>query len=182
MQVRHDPLPGAAELVLAAEQAARHAGHDAVATVGTLAVHPGASNSIPRQVRLSLDARAVDNATRDGIVQSLVQAAQEIAGRRGLAHTFQIVNSDPALQCAAPIVSTIEAAAAALALPTTRVLSRAYHDTVFMGTICPVGMIFIPCRHGYSHRPEEYASPEHIAAGVQVLALALAKLADGPRS
>jgi acetylornithine deacetylase/succinyl-diaminopimelate desuccinylase-like protein len=56
-------------------------------------------------------------------------------------------------------------------------VSRAYHDSLFMSRIAPVGMLFIPCRNGYSHRPDEYASPEDIARGTLVLAETLASLA-----
>jgi len=56
-------------------------------------------------------------------------------------------------------------------------VSRAYHDTLFMSRIAPATMIFIPCRAGVSHRPDEYAAPEAIAAGSLVLAEALAALA-----
>jgi N-carbamoyl-L-amino-acid hydrolase len=179
MHLRHDPLLGAAELALAAEEVAVQHGPDAVATVGKLAVHPGASNSIPRLVQMSLDVRHVDEAARNQMIEQLAKAARVTAARRGLAHEFQTINSDPTLQCAPQIVAAVEGAAGVLALPAMHLVSRAYHDTVFMGAICPVGMIFIPCRDGYSHRPEEYAAPEHIAAGVQVLALSLAELAGG---
>ncbi len=57
-------------------------------------------------------------------------------------------------------------------------VSRAYHDSLFMSRIAPTGMIFIPCYNGYSHRPDEYASPENIACGVRVLAHSLAQLAQ----
>jgi N-carbamoyl-L-amino-acid hydrolase len=55
-------------------------------------------------------------------------------------------------------------------------VSRAYHDSLFIGRIAPVAMLFIPCRKGYSHRPDEYASPEDIARGTLVLAETLATL------
>jgi acetylornithine deacetylase/succinyl-diaminopimelate desuccinylase-like protein len=57
------------------------------------------------------------------------------------------------------------------------IVSRAYHDSLFMSRIAPVGMLFIPCRNGYSHRPDESAAPEDIEAGVMVLAETLATLA-----
>ena len=38
-------------------------------------------------------------------------------------------------------------------------------------------MLFIPCRGGVSHRPDEYASPEWIGSGVHVLSRTLAELA-----
>jgi len=56
-------------------------------------------------------------------------------------------------------------------------VSRAYHDSLFMSRIAPVGMLFIPCQNGYSHRPDEFAAPEDIEAGVMVLAETLATLA-----
>jgi ureidoglycolate amidohydrolase len=58
------------------------------------------------------------------------------------------------------------------------IVSRAYHDSLFMSRIAPTGMLFIPCRNGYSHRPDEYASPEDIARGTLVLAETLAALSQ----
>ncbi|HEY4818105.1 MAG TPA: M20/M25/M40 family metallo-hydrolase, partial [Candidatus Acidoferrum sp.] len=55
-------------------------------------------------------------------------------------------------------------------------VSRAYHDSLFISRIAPTGMLFIPCRNGYSHRPDEYAAPGDMARGVLVLAEALARL------
>jgi len=49
-------------------------------------------------------------------------------------------------------------------------VSRAYHDSLFIARIAPVAMLFIPCRNGYSHRPDEYAAPEDIVRGTLVLA------------
>jgi N-carbamoyl-L-amino-acid hydrolase len=56
-------------------------------------------------------------------------------------------------------------------------ISRAYHDSLFISRVAPTAMLFIPCRAGISHRPDEYASPEHIANGVRTLAEALRLLA-----
>jgi ureidoglycolate amidohydrolase len=59
-----------------------------------------------------------------------------------------------------------------------RMTSRAYHDSLFISRIAPVAMLFIPCRNGYSHRPDEYSSPEDIVRGALVLAETLAMLAE----
>ena len=56
-------------------------------------------------------------------------------------------------------------------------VSRAYHDCVFMARLCPTAMIFVPSAGGVSHRPDEYTSPEEIAQGARVLAGALRRLA-----
>jgi len=59
-------------------------------------------------------------------------------------------------------------------------ISRAYHDALFMSQIAPTAMIFIPCRDGVSHRADEYAAPNAIANGAGVLAhtLAASSVAD----
>jgi N-carbamoyl-L-amino-acid hydrolase len=57
-------------------------------------------------------------------------------------------------------------------------ISRAYHDSLFMSSVAPTAMIFIPCRAGVSHRPDEYSSPEAVARGGLILAEALAELAS----
>jgi len=59
-----------------------------------------------------------------------------------------------------------------------RMISRAYHDSLFMSQVAPVAMLFIPCRDGVSHRPDEYSSPEAIAQGILILAETLARLAE----
>ncbi len=57
-------------------------------------------------------------------------------------------------------------------------ISRAYHDSLFMARVAPEGMIFIPCKGGISHRPDESATPLDIGRGVAVLARTLARLSS----
>ena len=75
------------------------------------------------------------------------------------------------------MIAAATAAAEQLGASHARLVSRAYHDALFMAQIAPTGMIFIPCRGGWSHRPDEYASPGDIEVGVRALALTLARLA-----
>ena len=77
------------------------------------------------------------------------------------------------------VVQAAEDSAKQLGIQPKRMVSRAYHDSLFMAQIAPTGMIFIPCRGGWSHRPDEYASPDDIELGVKALALTLARLAEG---
>lgn len=75
------------------------------------------------------------------------------------------------------MLAAIRKASKDLALSTLDVISKPYHDAAVMGTKVPVAMIFIPCRKGLSHHPDEYSSPEQVGAGVKTLALTLANLA-----
>ncbi len=179
MPGRKDALAAAAELILALESAALATGAiDTVATVGICEVFPGAVNSIPSRVRLETDIRDIDGARRDRVLDALHEACAETAARRGVTITSQLVNADPPATCDPKIVAALEEAAIGAGKTSTKMVSRAYHDSLFMARIAPVAMVFIPCRGGVSHRPDEYSSPEWIGSGVHVLARTLAALAS----
>lgn len=179
MPGRKDALAAAAELILALESAARATGaFDTVGTVGVCEVFPGAVNSIPSRVRLETDIRDIDGARRDGVLGALRTACAETAARRDVTITTDLVNADPPAACDRELLDVMEKAAAASGRTAKRMVSRAYHDSLFMARIAPVAMLFVPCRGGVSHRPDEYASPEAIGAGVHVLARTLAELAS----
>jgi len=179
MPGRKDALTAAAELILALESAAKSTGAiDTVATVGVCEVFPGAVNSIPSRVRLETDVRDIDGARRDRVLDALHAACDEVAGRRGVAISTELVNADPPATCDSTILAALQDSAVAAGKTYKRMVSRAYHDSLFMARIAPVAMLFIPCRGGVSHRPDEYASPEWIGAGVHVLSRTLALLAS----
>ncbi len=179
MPDRHDALCAASELVLALESAAKSTGAvDSVATVGICEVFPGAVNSVPSRVLLEIDIRDIDGARRDGMIAALKSAADASAAKRGVTIEFETVNADPPATCDPAVVAAVQQAADSAGLKSQRMVSRAYHDSLFVARFAPVAMIFTPCRGGVSHRPDEYASPEWIAGGVEVLARTLAELAS----
>ena len=178
MPDRHDAFLAAAEIALAVEQAARATGSiDTVATVGVCDVFPGAINSVPSRTRIEVDVRDIDGARRDTVLASIARTNKDVAARRGVTIRTEPINADPPASCAPAIVEAIAAACDARRLRSQKMISRAYHDSLFMSRIAPAGMIFIPCRGGISHRPDEYASPEAIERGVEILAATLAELA-----
>jgi N-carbamoyl-L-amino-acid hydrolase len=179
MPGRKDALAAAAELILGLEAAAKSTGAiDTVGTVGICDVFPGAVNSIPSRVRVETDIRDIDAARRDGVIESLRAACADVATRRGVAITTELVNADPPATCDEGILAALEDSAKASSKTIKKMVSRAYHDSLFMARIAPVAMLFIPCRGGVSHRPDEYASPEWIGSGVHVLSRTLAQLAS----
>ncbi len=187
MPTRHDAFLAAAEISLALEAAAKSTGSiDSVATTGICEVFPGLINSVPSRARLEADVRDIDGSRRDRMLAVLEKACADVAQRRGVTVATKVVNRDDPATCDAGLVSTISAVCEAQGIACDRMVSRAYHDSLFMSRICPTAMIFIPCRNGVSHTPDEYSSPEAIATGVLVLAETLARhagvlsSADGP--
>jgi ureidoglycolate amidohydrolase len=177
MARRNDALCAAAEIILTVEQAALASGSsDTVATVGICNVFPGAVNSIPSRVRLTLDVRDTDLLRRERVMQTIQNKSQDVCQKRGVSIQFQIVNADAPAICSSIITDALIRSCSKHNLPFQKIVSRAYHDSLFMSRIAPTGMLFIPCRDGYSHRPDEFASPEDIARGTVILAETLAEL------
>uniref|UniRef100_A0A1J3FFB3 Ureidoglycolate hydrolase n=1 Tax=Noccaea caerulescens TaxID=107243 RepID=A0A1J3FFB3_NOCCA len=178
MPYRNDAGLAAAELALAVEKHVLESESiDTVGTVGILEIHPGAINSIPSKARLEIDTRDIDEARRNTVIKKIQESANSIARKRKVKLSeFKIVNQDPPALSDKLVIKKMAEASTELNLSHKMMISRAYHDSLFMARISPMGMIFIPCYKGYSHKPEEYSSPEDMANGVKVLSLTLAKL------
>jgi len=177
MPDRKDALCAAAELILAIENAARSTGAiDTVATVGVCEVFPGAVNSIPSRVHLTVDLRDTDLARRDNVMQTINRTVQSLSMKRQVSICQELLNADAPADCAPEVRAALSDSCREHGFQFLEMISRAYHDSLFISRIAPAGMLFIPCRNGYSHRPDEFASPEDIARGTLILAESLARL------
>lgn len=177
MPERRDALLAGAEIALAVEEAACTTNSpDTVATTGVFRIEPGAVNSIPCRASLEIDLRDTRLQTRNAALKRIESALSKICRRRRIQFELEKMNVDSPAICAPSLVSTVSAVCDELGLRVKKMISRAYHDSLFMAKACPATMIFIPCRSGISHRPDEYSAPNQIKNGVQVLAHTLAKL------
>jgi ureidoglycolate amidohydrolase len=177
MHARKDAFCAAAEIVLAVEECALATGSvDTCATVGKCHIYPGAVNSIPGRVEMDVDVRDTDEQRRNLVLRAIEAACTRVAAKRTVKVTITPINADAPAACSPSIIEAIVEAAAENGLGYKKMVSRAYHDSLFMARIAPVGMVFIPCRGGVSHRPDEYSAPHEIENGVKVLASTLARL------
>jgi ureidoglycolate amidohydrolase len=177
MHDRKDAFCAAAEIVLAVEGRALATGSvDTCGTVGKCHVYPGAVNSIPSRVEMEADIRDIDEQRRNQVLREIEEACARVAAKRKVAVKVMGINADAPAASAPHIVEAMVEAAAENGLSYRKMVSRAYHDSLFMARIAPVGMVFIPCRGGVSHRPDEYSAPHEIENGVKVLACTLAAL------
>lgn len=178
MPDRHDAGLAGAEIALAVERAAKSTGSpDTVGTTGVFRIEPGAVNSVPCRAHLEIDLRDTQIAPRDAALREIESAAEQICRKRGVGLEMQRLNVDPPAVCDVELVQIVSEVSARSGFATKRMVSRAYHDSLFMAQICPTTMIFIPCLKGYSHRPDEFSSREQIEKGVRVLAETFMRLA-----
>jgi hydantoinase/carbamoylase family amidase len=177
MDQRKDASVVAAECVLELERLASEAGHGTVGTVGQLEVQPGLVNAVPGEARLSLDIRSVDEAAFLGVARGIVDFARQAAGKRGMSVEYA-ERYKPVLPAVmdARILDALEEAAKASGEPYRRMPSRGGHDTSCVAAHRPSAMVFVPCRDGISHSPEEEARPADAALSAEVILNAIRAL------
>jgi len=170
MTGRSDALVTASRIVLAADEIAR-SGRCQVATTGRLTLRPDAANVIPSEAFATVEFRDGSRSRLAAAERDFLDAVRRIADAAGpgvgveaeRSFVIEPVATDPRLRQA------IATAAGELGLACVELPSEACHDAQIIATIAPVGMIFVPCRSGVSHVPEEHADPENLIAGAEVL-------------
>ncbi|MGL4290296.1 MAG: allantoate amidohydrolase [Phreatobacter sp.] len=169
MDLRRDALAAAAEIILAVERRAR-AEPELVATVGHIETPGGAGNTVPGKVQMTLDLRSPSDAHRKAVLEALEAEMRSIAGSRGVGCEIAMSYQAPAAPCDAALSARLAASAQRCGYPAGSLPSGAGHDAMAFRGILPFAMLFVRCRDGLSHHPDEYAAPDDIDVAARVLA------------
>ena len=178
MDFRLDVAPTAARIVLKVERLAREAGDDTVGTVGEIEFQPGLINVVPGRARLSLDTRGVVEEGFHSVAQGIESFAQEAAAENGLTATYRQRQTLPVTHMDDRLVAALEEAARSTGEPFMLMPSGAAHDTMCVADHVPSVMVFVPCRDGISHAPDEEADPADAALGAEIILAAIRSLRD----
>ena len=166
MRSRRDALPAACELALYVERYGR-CGTDLFATVGQLNVEPNVSNVIPNHVRLSMDIRHPDDETRTTAVTQILMHASSIAERRRVEFRIDSRSDRSAVAMDDALSDVLKAALRAEELPASPLVSGAGHDAMIMARIVPTAMLFLRCKGGISHHPDESVTVDDVADAIR---------------
>ncbi|MED1950990.1 M20 family metallo-hydrolase [Brevibacillus centrosporus] len=170
MNMRQDALLGAAKVIVAVNELARlDPAAPTVGTVGHLEVFPDSRNIIPERVRFTVDLRDIDLERRNEREQALREVIELAAMEGGLKYTItEDTNSDPRY-CASWIKDIIREESKAMGIEPRELMSGPFHDALALSYVCDYGMIFVRCKDGISHNPQEFSTYEDIALGTELL-------------
>jgi len=173
MSLRRDSLYAASYLVQDVIHIARESGPGGRGTVGETHVFPCSRNVIPGQVRLTIDMRHEDGSKLDEMDARLHEACEDLrqGGRTGYPVEVELteVQHFPATPFDPAMVQAVQESAQQRGYPHQSIVTGAGHDAVYVATVAPTSMIFVPCKDGISHNELEDAKPEHLEAGTNVL-------------
>ena len=179
MDMRLDPMAGAAEITLGVIDTALRMGRPAVTTIGQMKVEPGGPAIVPEKVTFTIDARHPDPETRLKLFAAHEAWMRAVAERRGLDLKWSITTDLIPCVCDPDLVRTLQAVATDYGIPFVTMSSGAGHDTQRMANIARVAMLFVQSKGGRSHTPAEFTTTADAVAGIRVLAGGLQRLAYG---
>ncbi|XP_022762598.1 allantoate deiminase 2 isoform X2 [Durio zibethinus] len=197
MSMRRDPMAAAAELIVLLESLCKHPREflsdggnyneftmeslstSLVCTVGEISTWPSASNVIPSQVTFTVDLRAIDDVGREAALYELSNRMYQICDRRSVSCSIERKHDANAVICDPELSSQLKSAAytalngmiAEVQDEVPVLMSGAGHDAMALSYLTKVGMLFVRCRGGISHSPEEHVSDDDVwTAGLALLA------------
>jgi N-carbamoyl-L-amino-acid hydrolase len=182
MPLRRDALGTLAEIVLALERIVGEHAPNAVGTIGEAVIANPSRNVIPGEIAFTMDVRSADVAIMDALDKGLRDAIADIAARRKVDVTLDLVWRKEPTHFDKTLVGAVETAAKALGYTHRHITSGAGHDSCNINTVIPAAMIFVPCKDGISHNELEDATQADCGAGANVLlhtVLSLAGVATG---
>jgi allantoate deiminase len=180
MNLRRDALAGAAEWIAAVEKLARRT-EGLVATVGKIEASPNATNVVAGIALMTLDARHPHDAVRLGAVNELIEMANSIAERRGLAMQSTRQMDQPAVSMDERLTAYVVEAIEAAGFPPKRMHSGAGHDAMVVASRMPTAMLFLRSPGGISHNPAEAVRTEDVEAALEVMSVFLQRVAGEVR-
>ena len=176
MNMRRDALVGAALGISLLESIARYQG--VTATVGRINCSPGALNVIPGEVEFSVDIRSGEDARRDQALQLFLDEFGRLCTQRGLELNSRQIHHADATRCTDWMQKLLADAVSQIGVDTIHLESGAGHDAMALASLCDVGMLFLRCRGGISHHPDESVTAEDVGVSLAALMAALDLLVD----
>lgn len=170
MPMRKDAMTCAAEIILQVERIANNYHHDGiVATVGGVNVTPNTMNAVPGDVQLLIDVRGIDKDVRTTVVNEIMTQIHTITSTRNIHVNIDSLGQDTPVALSEKIADIIEEKAKLQKRTYHKMFSGAGHDAMNMAHLCPTSMIFIPCKDGISHSPQESVTTQQIENGISIL-------------
>lgn len=174
MHLRQDAIVAFSHMSIAINEIAKK--HGIVATVGFVENAPNAVNVIASRTQFSLDIRAEKDIDRDNALSEIESTLDELAKTHNVTLAWQQTHSAPAVACDEKLQTLLADAVEESGIKPLRLFSGAGHDAMEIANICPMAMLFVRCKEGISHHPDEAILVDDVAHSLAVLEKFIEKL------
>ena len=176
MTMRKDPMRSLAQFLPALYSLAETHGAHARMTFGVINAKPGSNNTVPGELRMTVDIRHPQASIYQSMVASTYQLVRDACEQEQCPVEIRCFFEAPGVEFDSRCVAAVESSVKRLGYSHRMMVSGAGHDACNVASVAPTAMIFVPCAGGISHNEAESAEPEHLTAGANVLLNALLEL------
>lgn len=177
MEDRFDPVMAALPIINHCYSLAQANGPWGRATIGDIQTLPGSPNTVPEQLKVSIDLRHPNNEVVKAMDSSLHEVAAHSCEQHQLNYSLKETWRMEVTEFDKHCVDTVQKATEYFDYPHMKMVSGAGHDSLYVSQVAPTAMIFIPCENGLSHNEAENVKPQDVTAGANVLLHTLLQLA-----
>lgn len=178
MSQRQDPVVTASTVIKQLRSLPAYFDDYIVFTVGDVNVSPGSINVIPDECSFTIDVRCYDDKVRAEAIERIKTELRAIAAREQTEYKLTSLNHVNHTEFSSHIRQTITDTVNDLGIGETQLVSRAFHDAMYLSNVTDVGLIFVPSVDGKSHTETEYTAWEDVLAGASVYANAVYRLSQ----
>ena len=178
MERRRDPFTALAPIIQESYGLATRFAPWSRVTFGDIRAIPGSRNTVPEKLLVNVDIRHADAGVLEEMGALLRQTVARECDARGLASTVDERWHMPVTQFDPACIDAVWQATRRLGYGAMEMVSGAGHDSVYIASVAPTTMIFVPCENGISHNEAESAKPEDLEAGANVLLHAVMQMAS----
>lgn len=176
MSMRKDPVQALMMLLPKMYEKVAAYGEQARITIGKLTTIPASPNTVPEHVIFTLDLRNPDQQKLNTMSEEVLNLCNDIPSIFN--SQVEVLWQSPAVEFDPRCIEAVRRAASNLNMDMMPIVSGAGHDSVYLSSVGPTGMIFVPCKDGISHNEKEHVEPEHLVSGTNVLLHSLILLAE----
>ncbi|MFS4415638.1 Zn-dependent hydrolase [Maribacter sp. 2307ULW6-5] len=182
MRFRKDPMQLLSRLLPELYALVEKKGQDAKITIGHIDARPGVRNTVPGEVRITIDIRHPENDRLAELNKETYDLVSSLNGKFGVSASLEEVWHSVPVQFDEKCVGAVRDATKSLDIPAMEIVSGAGHDSVYLSKVAPTAMIFIPCKDGLSHNELEHADKNDIINGTNVLLQSVLRTANEKES
>ena len=173
MPDRQDPVQALSPILRACFECAHINSPWGRATVGEIKTLPGSPNTVPEVVEVHIDLRHPLEHILDNMDKAFKASVNDYCQEYDVKYEIEPVWRADVTIFDENCVETVRQATETLGYRNMDMVSGAGHDSLYTARVVPTSMIFVPCKDGLSHNEAEFAEPEHLAAGANVLLMSI---------
>ena len=137
--------------------------------VGKIENFPNGVNVIPQQTDITIELRSPNDTSRLAARKVLLADIERLMAQYNLGYEHKLIYEQAAVTCSEALSSVLAQATASAGIEPMHLFSGAGHDGLAVTHLTDIAMLFMRCKNGVSHHPDEAITQADLLSALEVL-------------